>query len=348
MRRQLLAAAPVAALWLALAPCAAAAVPAHKIIFDTDFGMVPQDDSFALMLALRSPELEILGVTTVAGNFSVEQATSDALRVLEIAGRSDIKVYRGANMPLVHEKSEYAAHRHGEWWSDAPPPTPPGGFAKKQAEAMSAVQFIIDTVNANPGQVTLMAIGPLTNVAMALRLEPGLAARVKQIYIMGGAVAFLQDGAGNVTPNAEFNFWVDPEAARIVLRSGIPVVLSPLNVSRQTHLTRDWYEKLVATDTPLTRLIRERLGPVYLKDPGSSLLMYDQVTVASLIDPSLVTSTELIVDVDANHDINYGVSVGGATPWPGSEGAQRMAVQHGLDWDRFIQMFVERVTQQNP
>jgi inosine-uridine nucleoside N-ribohydrolase len=338
----------VAALWFGCAGWAAAQAPPHKIIFDTDFGMVPQDDSFALMLALRSPELEILGVTTVAGNFSVEQATADALRVLEIAGRSDIKVYRGANMPLLHEKSEYATTRHGEWWSDAPPTPPPGGFAKNEAEATSAVQFLIDTVNAHPGQVTLMAIGPLTNVAMALRLEPGFAGKVKQIYIMGGAVAALPDGAGNITPNAEFNFWVDPEAARIVLRSGIPTVLSPLNVSRKTALTREWYEKLVAVDTPFTRLIRERLGPVFEKDPGRRLLMYDQVTVASLADPSLVTSTELIVDVDTNHDIDYGASVGGAKPWPGAEGAQRMAVQYGLDWDRFIRMFVERVTQPVP
>jgi len=348
MRRQLLAVAPFAALFFILTCTASAAPPAQKIIFDTDFGMVPQDDAFALMLALRSPEMEILGVTTVAGNFSVEQATADALRLLEIAGRNDIKVYRGANMPLLHEKSEYATTRHGEWWSDAPPVAPPGGFAKKKPEAASALQFIIDTVNAQPGQVTLMAIGPLTNVAMALRLEPGLAGRVKQIYIMGGAIARLPDGAGNSTPNAEFNFWVDPEAARIVLRSGIPIVLSPLNVSRKTHLTRDWYEKLVAVDTPLTRLIRERLGPVFEKDPGASLLMYDQVTVASLADPSLVTSTDLIVDVDTHHDIDYGASIGGANPWPGAEGAQRMAVQHGLDWDRFIRMFVERVTQPVP
>lgn len=348
MRRRLLAGAPVAALAFAIATGAHAQPRPHKIIFDTDFGMVPQDDAFALMLALHSPELEILGVATVAGNFSVEQATADALGLLEIAGRRDIPVYRGANMPLLHEKSEYATKRHGEWWSDEPPTPPPGGFAARKEEAVSAAQFIVDTVNARPGQVTIMAIGPLTNVAMALRQEPGLAAKVKQIYIMGGAVAALPDGAGNITPNAEFNFWVDPEAAKIVLRSGIPIALSPLNVSRKTSLNRDWYQKLIAVDTPLTRLIRERLGPVFDKDPGRSMLMFDQVTVASLVDPSLVTTSELYVDVDANHGINYGVSVGGKALWPGAEGAQKMAVQHDLDWDRFIRMFVERVTRPVP
>lgn len=348
MRRLLLVVAPVAALALALAGGAHAQPRPHKIVFDTDFGMVPQDDAFALMLALHSPEIEILGVATVAGNFSVERATADALRLLEIARRDDIRVYRGANMPLMHEKSEYATTRHGEWWSDAPPEPPPGGFAKRKAEALGAAQFIVDTVNALPGQVTIMAIGPLTNVAMALRQEPGLAAKVKQIYIMGGAVAALPDGAGNATPNAEFNFWVDPEAAKIVLRSGIPVALSPLNVSRKTSLNRDWYQKLIAVDTPFTRLIRERLGPAFDKDPALSMLMFDQVTVASLVDPSLVTTSELYVDVDANHDINYGVSVGGKALWPGAEGAQKMAVQYDLDWDRFIRMFVERVTRPVP
>jgi inosine-uridine nucleoside N-ribohydrolase len=343
---------PSAALLLAALSLAGGEAEAQPrpfpIIFDTDFGMVPQDDSFALILALHSPELEILGVTTVAGNFSVEQATVDALRILEIAGRPDIAVYRGANMPLVHEKSEFATTRHGQWWSDAPPNAPPGGFAKRKEETKGAVQYIVDTVNARPGQVTIMAIGPLTNVAMALRQEPGLAAKVKQVYIMGGAVASLPDGAGNMTPNAEFNFWVDPEAARIVLRSGIPIVLSPLNVSRKTSLNREWYEKLVAVDTPLTRLIRETMGPVFQKDPDRKMLMFDQVTVASLVDPTLVTTAEQYVDVDANHDINYGVSVGGKALWPGAEGAQKMAVQYDLDWDRFIRMFVERVTKPVP
>jgi inosine-uridine nucleoside N-ribohydrolase len=338
----------VTALLLGGATWARAQGAVHRIVFDTDFGMVPQDDSFALMLALNSPELEILGITTVAGNFSVEQATADALAVLQIAGRTEIPVYRGANMPLVHEKSPYAMSRHGQWWSDDPPTPPPGGFAKKTAETMSAVEYIVRTVNASPGQITIVAIGPLTNVAMALRLEPGLAGRVEQLVIMGGAVASLPDGGGNITPNAEFNFWVDPEAARIVLRSGIPIVLSPLNVSRKTNLTREWYEKLVAVDTPLTRLIEERLGPVYEKDPKRRLLMFDQVAVASLIDPTLVTTTELYVDVDTNHDIDYGASVGGAAIWPGAEGARKMAVQHDLDWNRFITMFIERVTKPVP
>ena len=334
-----------AALGLASMGALVAEPSRHKVIFDTDFVMPPADDGMALILALHSPELEILGVTTVAGNESMEKATVDATRLLEIAGRADIPVYKGANMPLLHEKSDYAMRVHGRWWSDEPPSAPPGGFAQKKPESGSAMDFIVRTVMARPGEVSILAIGPLTNVAMALRQEPGLAERIKEIVIMGGAVASLPDGAGNITPNAEFNFWVDPEAAKIVLRSGIPkIVLSPLNVSRKTALTKQWYEKMVATDTPITSLLKQTVGPRFAQDPGRRMLMYDQVAVGSLIDPTLVKTADLYVDVDANPGVDYGASVGGEDLWPGAEGARKMAVQYDLDWERFITLFVERVS----
>ncbi len=316
----------------------------HKVIFDTDFALPPQDDGLALALALGSPELDILGVTTVAGNFSMEQATADALKMLEVAGRDRIPVYEGANMPLVHQKSDFATRTHGKWWSDDPPPMPPGGFAKKKAERQSAMDFIAQTVMANPGQIEILAIGPLTNIAMAVRNYPGLAPKIKQLVIMGGAIATLPDGGGNVTPNAEFNFWVDPEAAKIVLRAGIPINLSPLNVSRKTRFTKTYYDQIVKIDTPITRLIAETMGPEFVKRPDDVQLMFDQVAVASLIDPTLVKTKEMYVDVDSNHDIDYGTSIGWTAIWPHAEGAQKMQVQYDLDWDRFIRLFVDRVT----
>ena len=318
------------------------------IIFDTDFVMPPWDDSMALMLALQSPEFEILGVTTVAGNESVERATVDVLRMLEIANQPDIPVYVGADMPLVHEKSDFAVESYGRWYSDEPPEAPPGGFASKRAEEESAVSFIVRTVMARPGEVTLVAIGPLTNIAQAIRAEPEFAENVAKLVIMGGAIAALPDGAGNITPNAEFNFWVDPEAAYVTLRSGIPIELSPLNVSRKSALDRGWYEKMVAVDTPLTELLKDTLGRRFETDPDRIWYMYDQIAVASIIDPSLVTSTPMYVDVNIDHGISYGVSVGGEKPWPGAEGAQRMNVQHDLDWPRFIAMFVERIQRPVP
>jgi inosine-uridine nucleoside N-ribohydrolase len=343
MHRLLSAAIAVAALGAALPTPAAAQTP-QKIIFDTDFVVPPQDDGTALILALKSPELQVLGVTTVAGNDSMERATSDALRVLEIVGRTDVPVYRGANMPLRHEKSEWASTLHGRWWSDDAPPEPPGGFARKLAEAGSAMDFIIRTVNANPGQVTIAAIGPLTNLAMALRYEPGLAAKIKRIAIMGGAIASLADGAGNMTPNAEFNIWVAPEAARVVFRSGVPITLTPLNVTRKTRFSKEWYDKIVAVDTPVTALLKERMGPGFVRDPNRAGQMYDQLTIGALIDPTLVKTVDLFVDVDDHPGPSYGVTVGGAKVWEGAEGARQMSVQYDVDFSRFIKLFVERMT----
>lgn len=318
------------------------------IIFDTDFVMPPADDSMALMLALQSPEFEILGITTVAGNDSLERATSDVLRMLEIANQDAIPVYQGADMPLVHEKSEYAVREYGNWYSNEAPPVPPGGFAKKKIENEAAVSFIVRSVMQRPGEIILVAIGPLTNIAQAIRAEPEFAANVKQLVIMGGALASLPDGAGNVTPNAEFNFWVDPEAAYVTLRSGIPIELSPLNVSRKSALSKDWYERMVAVETPLTKLLKETLGRRFESNPARVWLMYDQIAVASIIDPTLVTTERLYVDVNIDHGISYGVSVGGSEIWPGAEGSQQMNVQHELDWPRFIEMFIERVQRPLP
>jgi len=201
---------------------------------------------------------------------------------------------------------------------------------------------------AKPQEVTLVAIGPLTNIAQAIRAEPEFAGKVQRLVIMGGAIALLPDGAGNLTPNAEFNFWVDPEAAYVTLRSGIPIELSPLNVSRKSALTKQWYEKLVATDTPLTHLLKETLGRRFDDEPDRVWLMFDQIAMASVIDPGLVTTERLYVDVNIDHGISYGVSVGGRALWPGAESAQQLDVQYDLDWPRFIEMFIERIQRPLP
>jgi inosine-uridine nucleoside N-ribohydrolase len=315
------------------------------VIIDTDFvARAPSDDTLAVLLALRSPELDVLGITTVAGNDSLERATSDVLRVLEIAGRTAIPVHAGADMPLLHAAGAWERANYGRWWSDDPPPPPLGGFAARKAEPSSAAEFLVRSVRQRPRELTLIAIGPLTNLAIALRSDPAFAGNVKRLVIMGGAIAALPDGAGNMTPNAEFNFWVDPEAAHVVLRSGIPIELSPLNVSRKTNLTRPWYERLVAVETPLTGLLRFVLGSVFDKEPGRRVSMFDEVAVAAVIDQGLVKTREMYVDVDIHPGINYGVSVGGDEVWPGAEGARRMSVQYDLDWERFAKLFVARLT----
>ncbi|OPJ55581.1 nucleoside hydrolase [Alkalithermobacter paradoxus] len=316
----------------------------HDIILDTDFSMPPQDDALATIVALNSPKINVLGITTVAGNNSLEQATVDLLRFLEIVKREDVPVFVGSNMPLVHEVSDFAKSTWGKWWSDEPPSMPLGGFPKKKAERQSAVDFMVNTVINRPQEITIVAIGPLTNVAKAIRQHPDFAKSVKEIIVMGGAIATLPDGAGNATPNAEFNFWVDPEAARVVLRSGIPITLSPLNVSRKTKGSETWYEKVVSVNTPVTSLLKQTMGPEFEKDPEFIDLMYDQVAIMSLIYPDIVKTVDLYVDVDINHGINYGTSVGWDGIWPGAEGAKKIKVQYDLDWKKFIDLFIKEVS----
>lgn len=339
-------AAAALALMLSAAPVAAQAP--QKIIFDTDFAFPPQDDAMALFFVLNSPEVEILGITTVAGNRSRNVATADALKVLEVAGRTEIPLFEGAAAPLVQEGTEWDAKRHGGWYANPPAPAPPGGFAKLKPAAGSAIDFMVQTVAKQPGQVTILALGPLTNLAMAMRMDTTFAKNVKQVIIMGGAIASLPDGGGNHTPNAEFNFYVDPEAAQIVLRSGMPIVLSPLNISRKAGFAREWYERIVAVDTPITRLIREHVGPGFVKRPDRVPLMYDQIAAATLVDPTLMKTVDWFVDVDANPGPNYGVSVGAPAPWPGGEQARKMQVQTDLDFDKFIRLYVDRVTRTGP
>lgn len=325
-----------------------------KVIFDTDFLVPPQDDGLALALALKSPELNILGITTVAGNGEVHKETADALRELEIAGRTEIPVYMGAARPLVHEKTEFATTVHGKWWSDEPPAPPPGGFAKMQVAKGSAVDFITRTVDENPGQITIIAIGPLTNIAMAIKQDAAFVKNVKQINIMGGAIGMLEGGAGNVTPNAEFNFWVDPEAAQVVLHSGIPMNLTPLNVTSKTDFSEEYVKQIDAGGNPLTDLIREGMtemkrryaGRTPAPNPGvqpEGNQMYDELAVATVIDPTLVKARTIYVDVDLDHGPDYGVSVGGARPWEGGEDARPISVQYDVDNKRFMDMFVKRL-----
>jgi inosine-uridine nucleoside N-ribohydrolase len=338
-----------AVLLVLCATAPAVAQPAQKIIFDTDFAFPPQDDAMALFFVLNSPELDVLGITTVAGNRSMNVATADALKVLEVTGRTEIPVFKGAAGPWLHQGTEWDTKRHGGWYANDPAPAPPGGFAtKKKVEATSAVDFLVKTVMDNPGQVTILAIGPLTNIAMAMRTDVNFAKNVKQLVIMGGAIASLPDGGGNHTPNAEFNFYVDPEAAQVVLRSVIPIVLSPLNVSRKAKFTKEWYDKIVAVDTPITRLVKDNLGPGFQQRPDRVSLMYDQVAAVALVAPQLITTVDLFVDVDINPNANYGVSVGAPQTWPGGEGARKMQVQTDLDWDKFIRLYVERVTRTRP
>jgi len=205
---------------------------ATKIILDTDPG---HDDAVALLLALASPEVEVLGVTTVAGNQTLEKTTTNALKVLELAGRTDIPVHIGCERPLVREQWA-AAYVHGESGLDGPDlPTPTTAPADGHA-----IDFIARQLEAHD-EVVLVPVGPLTNIGLLLARYPGIAGRVGGIVLMGGAIA-----EGNVTPAAEFNIWADPEAAHRVFTSGADVTMVGLDVTHRALLYRDHVERLRA------------------------------------------------------------------------------------------------------
>ena len=188
-----------------------------KIIYDTDIGWM-NDDCIALLFALHCPEIEVLGVTPVMGNYDLAYEVACALRLTEVAGHAHIPVAAGFDRPLLHERGSYADQMWGKWATFEKGFTLPPGHPRLKADPRHAVDFIIDTLRANPGEVTLVAVGPLTNVAIALRKAPDIAALAKRVVVMGGGINLFPGGWGNSTPLAEFNFWVDPEAARIVMR----------------------------------------------------------------------------------------------------------------------------------
>src|SRR6266540_4585516 len=252
---------------------------AISILLDCDPG---HDDAIALLLALASPELELLGVTTVAGNQTLEKTTANAIRVLEFAGRPEIPVAAGADRPLVREPV-VAANVHGETGLDGPDLPPPQASPVEQ----HAVDFLAEKIREHDGAVTLVPTGPLTNVALLLALHPD--ARPERIVLMGGAIA-----EGNVTPAAEFNIWADPEAAARVFASGIDVTMVGLDVTHKALFSTAHIGRLAGrAGEMVTELLRfyDRFHREVYGFDGSPI--HDAVAVAQVMRPNLVEKKHL-------------------------------------------------------
>ncbi|MGE5204935.1 MAG: nucleoside hydrolase [Chlamydiota bacterium] len=274
---------------------------ASRVIIDTDPGV---DDALALLLAMRSPELKIEGITPVAGNVPLELTLPNALRMLEIAGRMDIPVAAGAKEPLVR-RLVTATYAHGEnGLGGAVFPAP-----KTKPIAETAADFIRRIVRRYPGEVTLITIGPLTNVGLALRSDPELAGLVRGLLMMGGSLS-----GGNITPAAEFNVYVDPEAARIVFQSGIPITMVGLDVTRKTTLTEEHVRTLEAAQNPVSQAaakigrseLEHNRAEGFLVGPN----MHDPLAVASVINPALVKLQDYYVDVETEGELTSGATLG--------------------------------------
>jgi len=272
----------------------------QKIILDVDTGT---DDALAIMLAVKSPELELLGCTTVAGNHTVDLTTRNTLYVLETAGRPDIPVAMGATRPLTRRLT-IATYFHGpEGLADVTvkPPT-------ASAIAQAAPNYLIEMANRYPGELTLIATGPLTNLAIALLLDPHFGRKLKSLVIMGGAV----QTKGNITPTAEANFYNDPEAAQVVLQSGANITLVGLDVTHETRLTWGEIAHLDGqTLDPIPHLSLEVLR-FYTQPYGPTVgaHLHDPLAVGVVIWPDLVTTERMQVDIEVSSKLTRGQSVG--------------------------------------
>ncbi len=303
----------------------------EPVILDCDPG---HDDAIALLLALASPELELVGVTTVAGNQSLDKTTANALRVLEFAERGDVPVAAGADRPLVRAHAG-APHVHGESGLDGPALPPPRGRARPE----HAVSFLADAIRARDGELTLIPTGPLTNIALLLALAPD--ARPRRIVLMGGAV-----GEGNRTPAAEFNIWSDPEAARRVFESGIELTMVGLDVTHQALISDGDRERLRGVGR-VGRLSAELLDfygrfhrVAYTDLDGSPL--HDPVAVAHVVWPDLLELRPAFVEVDCGWEQGRGRTNASWRRLP--DGVEPNAnVGFGLDARTFVERLTERL-----
>ncbi|MEM6890394.1 MAG: nucleoside hydrolase [Pseudomonadota bacterium] len=306
----------------------------QKIIIDTDPG---QDDAVAILLALASPELEVLGLTAVAGNVPLELTGRNARIICELAGRLDIPVYAGCNKPLGRALVT-AEHVHGKTGLDGPvlpEPTMP-------LQDQHAVDFIIKTLRAEPADtVTLCPLGPLTNIATALQRAPDIAERIKQVVLMGGAYFEV----GNITPTAEFNIYVDPEAADIIFKSGIPVVVMPLDVTHRALVTeprnsafRDLNTAVGTAVAQMTdffeRFDREKYG-------SAGAPLHDPCVIAYLLQPGLFSGREINVEIETQSELTLGMTV--ADWWGVTDRAANALFIGDLDADGFFDLLTERL-----
>jgi inosine-uridine nucleoside N-ribohydrolase len=273
----------------------------HRVIIDTDPGV---DDAFALLLAMCSPELKIEGITPVAGNVPLELTLPNALRMVEIANRPDIPVAVGARAPLMR-RLVTATYAHGEnGLGGAVFPEP-----KLKPIAETASVFIRQIVRKYPGEVTLITLGPQTNLATALASDPELAGMIKGVIMMGGSLS-----GGNVTPAAEFNVYVDPEASRMVFQSGIAVTMVGLDVTRKTALTDAHVKIFEAAGTAVSlaaaKIARNDIDLNRREGNASGPNMHDSLALASFLDPSLLTWKDYYVDVETQGELTAGETLG--------------------------------------
>ncbi|MGN6303231.1 MAG: nucleoside hydrolase [Mesorhizobium sp.] len=312
----------------------ASRLAARKIIIDTDPG---QDDAVAILLALGSAELDIVGITAVAGNVPLKLTEINARKICELGGRPDIKVYSGAIRPLVRPLVT-AEHVHGKTGLDGPVLPEPAMKLQDQY----AVDFIVETLmREEAGTVTLCALGPLTNIALALIREPRIAPRIREIVLMGGG--FFE--GGNITPTAEFNIYVDPHAAEVVFRSGAPIVVMPLDVTHKALTTHKRIEAMRKLGSKVGDAVAalldffERFDEEKYGTDGGPL--HDPCVIAWLLRPELFTGRHCNVEIETTSELTMGMTV--VDWWGVTDRPKNALVMRDLDADGFFALLTERL-----
>jgi len=307
----------------------------RKIIIDTDPG---QDDAVAILLALASPEeIEVLGITCVAGNVPLDLTSKNARIVCELAGRPDIKIFAGCDRPLGRALVT-AEHVHGKTGLDGPNlPDPTMPLADGHG-----VDFIIEQLRTHPaGAVTLCPLGPLTNIATALKKAPDIAEKVQEIVLMGGG--YFE--GGNITPTAEFNIYVDPQAADIVFKSGIPIVVMPLDVTHKALVTKPRNDAFRAIGTSVGTAVAqmtdffERFDKEKYGSEGAPL--HDPCVTAYLINPDLFKGRHINVEIETTSELTMGMTV--ADWWRVTDRPPNALFVGDLDADGFFTLLTERL-----
>jgi len=295
----------------------------RKIILDCDPG---HDDAVAIMMAAKHPAIDLLGITIVAGNQTLEKTTRNALNVCQFLGL-DVPVYAGMSRPLVREQI-IADNIHGETGLDGPTFAP---LTKKAADT-HAVNFIINTVMASQNDITLVPTGPLTNIAMAMRLEPAIIPKIKEIVLMGGAYQL-----GNTTPAAEFNIYVDAEAAHIVFSSGVPIVMNGLDITNTVQCTPEIIKRMEAANNNAS-LLFSGLMHFFLETSlrvfgfaGGPL--HDPTCIAWLIDPTCIEHKTMFTEIELRSEKCYGRTLCDYFGVTGKPANSRVAVS--IDQDKF-------------
>ncbi len=341
-----------------------AASARRKVIINEDCSGPGGSNMQTLLVMIQSPQVEVLGITVVSGNQWRDEEVARTLRLLEIIGRTDIPVVPGAVFPLVRRRDEtqiwqqlygkvaFAGAWDDRWWHEPfVVPTLAEGQPKIKASNEDAAHFLIRMVHKYPHEVTIYEGGPMTNLALAISIDPEFAKLAQELVFMGGSLSPKTDNPEFAhNPTHEFNFWFDPEAAQIVLRaSWKKIVCTPTDISVKTHVTPAMMKQIAASGTPLAQYVSQ----FAMYDPGADL-MWDELAAAAWIDPTLITKSEKrYMQVDLDRGASYGNTITGEEIAASAKGdaaieAQLVEIQVDLDLERFYRMFIRLMAAPTP